>query len=79
MLTLNLVVILVKTTSRHFLDEEVLEDCERSPGNPQRVKKVLYLLQQESRQRQMVQNAKFTAKAPLLNYRYLCGTAYTYL
>lgn len=52
MLTLDLylVVISVKTTSRNYLDEEVLEDCERSLGNPWRVKKVLYLLQQESRQ-----------------------------
>lgn len=47
---LYLVVISVKTTSRHYLDEEVLEDCERSLGNPWSVKKVLYLLQQESRQ-----------------------------
>lgn len=42
---LYLVVISVKTTSRHYLDEEVLEDCERSLGNPWRVKKVLDLLQ----------------------------------
>lgn len=37
---LYLVVISVKTTSRHYLDEEVLENCERSLGNPWRVKMV---------------------------------------